>query len=316
MPGRFSLRLAIALVLAPAVCLCILAYEGALGANPVPFNDEPSFNDRRVTQNEPFVFCTYMDQHGQIQAEAGHCTSEHRNEHNFTLPGDFGIERTPHKRATPPGNPDTVYQAQNPKAWKGTARCRKDFCEFASSPNAEAEILDLCYQGKPLGPDPVFRINAPLECNLCLEDGKLYQDWEGIQRHCIESVKREALVLKILAGVLGGVALLAILGGIYWERKRKINPLKNPYPKAEATKGRFGGRHHRVPVLPPYDGASSISGFSRSLTASQRDALELSATKLTRSVASRRRSSNNGPEITVTQPVAPEGERDVEQGQI
>ena len=551
MPGRFSLRLATVLVLAPAICLCILAYEGALGDSPAPFNDNPSFHDRRVTQNDPLRFCTYLDENHRIQAKAGPCSGpnrEHvRNDHSITAlsefclenkpddtikffkcpdsassglqarheaaaniradwciithpngslevkhcpgyghfkargrrhivldkicytarpggwwepcskqegtkhpradassthdsclfiesggegflvndtacvihekkdqlcntcssmnsngeietfecylqvkKGDFEVVRCnedtkqprdglqhdkggekcifvrpngeivfvdcenpgngqlaeraslsppgemcleigsgkemklidcpegskprnflPHEyqsvpphllnRATPPAHPIPDQLYENPENWTGTARCTHKFCEWARN---DEEVRKRCYGGEP-GPvtDEVLKYTAPFECNLCLEDGELHEDKEHIQRHCVETVKKEDLVFKTLLGIAGGVVLIAVIFGIYREHAIRRNLPKKPHLKAEMTKGRFGGRGggcgDRVFVLPPYDGVGDFAKVSSLFfTRSQEDAREIRS--LPSSLASGRHKDR--PEIIVTEP--------------
>lgn len=394
MRSQLSLSFAIALVLGPAVFLCILAYEGAVADNPAPFDDEPAHHD---ALHNPLVFCSYLGDHNQLQVKMGQCTGNSNQsiykERNVTIPSNTCIEKRPdqkfqlvrcrvlarnplnardehlpvmenysddvclrntsdgyqyvtacnwqedvkiygvshlHSDTDPasfqgpydnvdllpreyeqlpqhlleragPGNDSTSPEApETPEKRTEKKSCTKGFCDWAES---TAKIERRCYDSNPATPpipDHALKYTAPFECNICLEDHKFHPDTEHIDRHCSLVTENEVLLLKILAGVLGGILLFTIILATWMAYIRR----RNRFSQLNETYSRRSGTHSSdIIVLPRYDGTNDQDIIFRSWTASQRDAPAITVASPPTSVRKRVPSDRQ----LVMQPAAPKG---------
>jgi hypothetical protein len=207
-------------------------------------------------------------------------------------------------RAILPRDNKSETLADEPEKWISTNRCTKDFCAWVKIPG---QIKSRCYAKDdknpktPPMPDAALKYAAPYECNLCLEEGKHHEDTEQIEQHCHKVIAHEELVVKIVAGAVGGILLLCALAAVIHEHRRKKHELEKRLPTSIKHPRKRNGQTF---VMPAYDGSAELPLSLSSITASQRDAPEINVVSPTQSGMSER-----GSKIPVMPPAARSWER-------
>jgi hypothetical protein len=91
----FSLPLAIAIVLGPTIFICIIVHRGASAVDR-EMADNPA-NEGGL--HKPLVFCSYLDDHNQIQAKEGPCPGKSsqitQKEGKATVPSSMCLSMSP-----------------------------------------------------------------------------------------------------------------------------------------------------------------------------------------------------------------------------